>query len=468
MIDETTPEPRRSQTLLQHLAERLSSRWFLGNAGVVAAAILFLITAMALGGTAAEMLTMKTKLGRAEVILHECAMLIEQITDVNATARTYVTLRQPEMLARRERIKPQIAQRFVHLRELASDNPVLAREVAKAAQLTRRRIQLYDDMVNHTDPASQTTPADENRRLIASRASTAQISRVRQQAELEFQQQQAALADNMRQSMMLALLAALGAPFFGLVGVHLLKLDRENLQARELQLELMHVQRLAIMGETSAMLAHEINQPLAAAGNYLAVLRRQIGSGTSETLAGTVERVEAQIRRAVMILKKLRRFIEKRETERDLEAPNVLVEDALTLLGTIDSTVTLKTDIPSQLPPVLVDRVQLQQVLVNLMRNAIEAMQDSPRRQLELSLRATGNNTIEIALADTGPGLSPDVATRLFQPFTTTKQGGMGVGLSICQSIISQHGGRIWAEPNPAGGTIFRFTLPAAAERAAA
>ena len=113
------------------------------------------------------------------------------------------------------------------------------------------------------------------------------------------------------------------------------------------------------------------------------------------------------------------------------------------------------------------DRVQVQQVLVNLMRNAIEAMQGSARRELLLSMVYAGGKTVQVALADTGPGLVPEVAERLFQPFVSTKSDGMGVGLSICQSIVTQHGGRIWAEPNPRGGTIFYFTLPVVAGSAA-
>jgi two-component system, LuxR family, sensor kinase FixL len=110
---------------------------------------------------------------------------------------------------------------------------------------------------------------------------------------------------------------------------------------------------------------------------------------------------------------------------------------------------------------VLADRVQIQQVLVNLMRNAIEAMQQSPSRALALSAFARDGQVV-ISLADSGPGLPPAVAGRLFEPFVTSKENGMGMGLSICRSIIAQHGGQIWADPNPAGGTIFRFTLPAA------
>jgi two-component system, LuxR family, sensor kinase FixL len=111
------------------------------------------------------------------------------------------------------------------------------------------------------------------------------------------------------------------------------------------------------------------------------------------------------------------------------------------------------------LPRFLIDRVQIQQVLLNLIRNAIEAMADSPRRELVIRAAASPNGMAEISIADTGPGLADTVRERLFQPFITTKASGMGVGLSICQSIIELHGGQIWASANPGGGTLFRFTL---------
>jgi len=304
--------------------------------------------------------------------------------------------------------------------------------------------------------------------LKLTRSGNALISQLRDRGRANFKRYQNRVTDDMHMAMILVLVAGITAPLFGLIGIRLLRRERESQQARELQQELIHVQRLAIMGETSAMLAHEINQPLTAATNYISVVRRLLKSDSVEKTTTVLDRVEQQIQRAAAIVLKLRRFIEKRETERAAEAPETLAEDAITLLGTIDATTTLKTKIAPNLPPVLVDRVQVQQVLVNLMRNAIEAMQGSAQRQLVLSMTCADDKTIQVSLADTGPGLSPDVAARLFQPFISTKTSGMGVGLSICQSIVSQHGGRIWAEANPAGGTIFRFTLPIVALRAAA
>jgi len=328
-----------------------------------------------------------------------------------------------------------------------------------------RRITLYNALMTSGAPAL--LPSAETERMKIIRLNNIEISRLRQRAAEDFRRYQTRVIDDMNLAMVLVLISGITAPLFGLIGIRLLRRERESQQTRELQLELIHVQRLAIMGETSAMLAHEINQPLSAASNYITVVRRHLERGSADKAQEVLERVEQQVQRAAAIVRKLRRFIEKREAERSAESPDTLVEDAITLLGTMDGSVELTTQIAPDLPAVFVDRVQVQQVLVNLMRNAIEAMQGCARRELVLAM-TMHTQMIEVSLADTGPGLSPDVAARLFQPFVSTKMGGMGVGLSICQSIVSQHGGRIWAEANPAGGTIFRFTLPIVALRAAA
>jgi two-component system sensor kinase FixL len=123
--------------------------------------------------------------------------------------------------------------------------------------------------------------------------------------------------------------------------------------------------------------------------------------------------------------------------------------------------VKTRTELAPDLPAVLIDKVQIQQVIINLVRNSIEAMHDRPRRELTVTTGRYDDEFLEVAVADTGPGLSPDVASRLFQPFITTKEKGMGIGLTICQSIVEAHNGRIWAVPREEGGVTFHFTLPA-------
>jgi C4-dicarboxylate-specific signal transduction histidine kinase len=260
----------------------------------------------------------------------------------------------------------------------------------------------------------------------------------------------------------LAFLLALTAPTVGAAGLYVLVRERNRLRDRELQMQLEHSQRLSLMGETASMLAHEINQPLAAAKNYLTVLKRGFTASGAEPQSDLAQKVDDQLVRASGILQRLRNFIEKRADEREAESPATLVADAVALLGTMHSQCVLHTDIEKDLPKVLVDRIQIQQVLVNLMRNAIEAMADTAPQELWLSVARAPDNMALFQLRDCGPGISPQVRDRLFQPFASTKQGGMGVGLSICKRIIQDHGGEIRAGEAPGGGAVFCFTLPVA------
>jgi two-component system sensor kinase FixL len=168
-----------------------------------------------------------------------------------------------------------------------------------------------------------------------------------------------------------------------------------------------------------------------------------------------------QTLRAGQIIRRLRDFMAKGEAERRIESLPQLLEEAgaLAMVGAKERGVRLRFDIDRSVDLVLADKVQIQQVVLNLMRNAIEAMADSPRRDLLITAGPAPDHMAEVSVIDTGPGVSPDIAEHLFQPFITTKQQGMGVGLSISRTIVEAHGGRIWVEPNPQGGAIFRFTV---------
>jgi two-component system, LuxR family, sensor kinase FixL len=252
---------------------------------------------------------------------------------------------------------------------------------------------------------------------------------------------------------------------------------------RELQAELLHVSRLSAAGEMAAALAHELNQPLAAATSAVQAARRTLASaspggpdGQPPEVREAMDLAAEQARRAGQVVRRLRDFVARGEAEPRLESLPKLVEEAaaLALVGAKERGVAVALRVEPGLPPVLVDRIQVEQVLFNLMRNALEAMDggaapadgsggDAPRhRQLVVAARAADPGTVEVAVADTGPGLAAEVAGRLFEPFVSTKPDGMGVGLSICRTIVEAHGGRLWAEPNPGGGAVFRFTLPSA------
>src|SRR6185437_6051845 len=240
---------------------------------------------------------------------------------------------------------------------------------------------------------------------------------------------------------------------------------RERLQ--ELQSELLRASRLSAMGQMASALAHELNQPLTAIINYVQATRRMIAGGTvpRERLEDTMDKAVAQATRAGQIIHRMRQFLQKGETERQPEAINKVLEEAsaLALVGAKESGIVVRMELGSDLAPVLIDRIQIQQVMLNLIRNSIEAMHDSPRRELRIATSEAENGMIELRFADTGPGLDAGVAAQLFQPFVTTKEKGMGLGLSICRSIIDSHGGKIWATPNREVGVTFSFTLPATA-----
>lgn len=233
----------------------------------------------------------------------------------------------------------------------------------------------------------------------------------------------------------------------------------------ELQAELVQVSRVSSMGAMASAFAHELSQPLGAAMNYLNAVRRLLEDGSGapapRALEGT-QRATAEIARAGQIVQRLRQFIQKGRTERSWEQLAKVIEEAsaLALVGAADRAIKMRFEVAADLPPVFVDRVQIQQVLTNLVRNAVEAMAESPRRDLTIAASAAPNGFVEIAVIDTGSGIPAEAADSLFKPFFTTKTNGMGVGLSICRSIIHAHDGELNAEPNPDGGAIFHFTLP--------
>jgi len=245
---------------------------------------------------------------------------------------------------------------------------------------------------------------------------------------------------------------------------------RQQAQQRlqELQSELIHVSRLSAMGEMASALAHELNQPLTAIINYAQTARglveRRPESGPAG-LPSLLEKTVQQASRAGQIIRRLRQFIAKGETERTLEDVNAVVDEAsaLALVGTAGRGIAARRVLERGLPPVLLDKIQIHQVITNLVRNSVDALEGAELREIVISTRRAGQDRVEIAVADSGPGLVPEVAGRLFQPFVTTKPGGLGIGLSICRSIVDAHGGRLWASDNPDGGAIFHVSLPLAA-----
>ncbi len=247
--------------------------------------------------------------------------------------------------------------------------------------------------------------------------------------------------------------------------------ERQQTEQRlqELQSELVHISRLTAMGEMASTLAHELNQPLAAISNYLKGSQRIVESDSTEQLPllrDALGKASDQALRAGQIIRRLRDFVARGESERRVEDVIKLVEEAsaLALVGVKDRGIRVQFKFDPHVELVLADRVQIQQVLLNLIRNAMDAMEEVAVRDLAISVAPEGPGQVRISVADSGPGIAPEVADHLFQPFITTKAQGMGVGLSISRTIIEAHGGRIWAERNASGGTTFHFTVAAVEE----
>jgi two-component system sensor kinase FixL len=243
--------------------------------------------------------------------------------------------------------------------------------------------------------------------------------------------------------------------------------ERQKTEGRlqELQTELVHISRLTAMGEMASALAHELNQPLSAIANYMKGSRRLLDARSDEDsilIRDAMDKAAEQSLRAGQIIRRLRDFVARGESERRVESVKKLVEEAsaLALVGAKEHGIRVTFQFDPVHDLVLVDKVQIQQVLLNLIRNAVEALEQSPRRELAIASRANDGGLVEVSVADTGPGIAPEISAQLFQPFVTTKRYGMGVGLSISRSIVESHGGQILVEPNPGGGTVFRLTIP--------
>jgi two-component system, LuxR family, sensor kinase FixL len=234
----------------------------------------------------------------------------------------------------------------------------------------------------------------------------------------------------------------------------------------ELNAELLHVSRLSAMGQMAAMVAHELNQPLTAITNYTGAARALLDRGgdlSIPRIGDAMDRASEQAVRAGQIIQRLRGFVSRGESERRIETILPLIKETaeLAVIGMTQKGVRIKFEDDLADVSIVADKIQIQQVLLNLLRNAAEAVVDTERRDIVLRTEVW-DDAVQISVTDNGPGLPEEVQAKLFQPFVSTKKTGMGIGLSICHSIITAHNGRLWAETNPDGGTIFYLTLPTA------
>jgi two-component system sensor kinase FixL len=248
-------------------------------------------------------------------------------------------------------------------------------------------------------------------------------------------------------------------------GIDITEMRAAQRKADKLQHDLYRIGRLSELGEMASAIAHELNQPLTAIANYVGAGRRALAAvdddrapRISELMGKAVEQTD----RAGQIIRRLRQLIGRGQSELLSYDINAVIRDAseLALIDAAEHGVTTRLDLAKALPPVLADATQIQQVVFNLLRNSVDAVATSDRREIVVRSLLNDRGEIEVTVSDSGPGLAPEVAEQLFMPFVTTKPNGMGIGLSICRSIIDAHEGRIWATPG-GEGTTFGFALPA-------
>ncbi len=243
--------------------------------------------------------------------------------------------------------------------------------------------------------------------------------------------------------------------------------QKTEAQLESLQSELVHVARVSAMGTMASTLAHELNQPLTAVANYVEAIRDMLARPDPDDLPmirDALDDTAKEALRAGHIVRRLRDFVARGEVEKTIEKLPLLINEAavLGLMGAREKGIEPHFDLDPYASPVLVDKIQIQQVLINLIRNACEAMAASPVRKLSVTSRPDARGFVRVIVADTGPGVDARIAEQLFTAFTSTKSEGMGLGLSICRTIVEAHGGRIWMEPRAGGGTEFHFTLVSA------
>ena len=252
------------------------------------------------------------------------------------------------------------------------------------------------------------------------------------------------------------------------VSVHRDVSDRKRAQeqARAHQAELAHVLRVHTMGEMATELAHEINQPLSSIANYAQGCRVLISSGTvpPSELLRPIEEIIAQTLRAGAIIRRLRTLVRRGTTIHEPVNFNDLVIDAVNAIAhkASQSSIPVNLELAPRFPRIEVDRIQIEQVILNLLLNGIEAMSASNSAQPELRVRTslTAEGTIELTVSDRGGGVPAAAADEIFEPFVTNKPGGLGMGLPISRSIVERHGGKLWVTDNPSGGAIFHMALP--------
>lgn len=443
----------------------IASGSLLAAGALIVALSLFLASIFFLSLTLAHLRESFAWVEHTDQVLLEIAAIEADLIDAESAERGYLLTGESGYLEPYERARAGLDREVDALAALVADNPVQSERVRELRPVIDGRLAEFKQVIDlgpsRLEDAVRVIRTARNQPL--TRAARERLELLRE-AEIRLLGER---QERVHDAATLSVVATGGAALVSLasagMGLFLFLRQRSGYRIRELQAELLHVSRLSSMGQTASMIAHEIRQPLSASATYLQTVRRLVevaGLAQSDKINEAAQKAVAQLHRAGEIVGRMRRFVERRDAERRSERIDAVIDDAIALLGLDPGRITLRRRLDPGLPAVAIDRVEVQQVLINLMRNAVEAMAESPRRELALSAEAE-KDMVRVGVGDTGPGLPPAVAERLFQPFVSTKADGMGLGLSICHTIIERHGGRIWTTPNPEGGTTFHFTLPA-------
>jgi len=435
-------------------------------AAVVSAFLLVLFGLATLALSLSDLEAGFQQVGYTELTLRHTNRLATQISSAEASGRGYMVAAEEPFLAQLNEARRGISRELGALAALSGRDPAQLRRLAEMDSRLRLHLGSYDKALAPGDP--QLDVLLTHLRSMPSLRMDPQLdtalSQFRDAEFLALRQRQTRAGQEATVALAVSALAMLLALISVAAGLYLIARARARGELSKLREEFAHVSRLNAMGEVAAMLAHEVKQPLTASSNYLSVVRRQLANDEigRDKVAEIVEKISAQLGRAVDIIQRLRTHVSRAGEAATPEGVAETINEAVSLSAIARSNLAIALNVEDHLPPVCIDKVQIQQVLVNLMRNAAEAMADRPRQAIVISARRTDGRMVRIEVRDSGPGLPEEVRENLFRPFTTTKAGGMGVGLSICRSIIHAHGGNIGAETGPDGGTVFAFTVPEA------
>jgi two-component system sensor kinase FixL len=403
----------------------------------------------------------------SDSVLFQIDAIEKKLVDAGLAERGYLLSGERRYLGIYMQLRNDIPASLYTLRPLIADNEAQLRRLDALNESIDERVALMDDIIamgpeKLTDalPMLRTNrPLRLSERILGGLAEIGQVEQEQRNERVR------AVEGRASQTAVLAAATGVLAAITAVLAAFLFRRQHRAHRIRERRARLRHAARLRATNETAALFAHELTQPLAIAMNYLETLDSLGDRNTalqSSPDPGVLRMTTAQVERAAEIVNRLRDHARENAHGRNPEAISSVARGAIELMDLNPGSVTVRNEIPEASPPVLIDKVRIEQVLINLIRNAVQAVERSARREVTLSAPITENGMLRICVRDTGPGLTNEAAARLFEPFAAAKDSRMGIGLSICRNIVRAHGGTIWLESNSAGGAVFCFTVPIA------